>query len=334
MYAVYYIILIFSTLLFSLAAVGVAHFLFSRLELFDNPNERSNHKSPVPTGAGIAFILMGLGFMMVAGASANLLFAATLLAVVSFIDDVRTLPVARRLGVQLMAVIIAITDLHGAVFQGLFPMWLDRTLVLLAWMWFINLYNFMDGIDGITISETAGIGIGIGFLGLFIDEVPRALAIDALIMVAAVIGFYPWNRHPAKLFMGDSGSVPLGFVMAFLLFSLATHGQWAAALILPAYYLCDATFTLAKRMAAGKKIWQAHSEHAYQRAVRSGRPHDQVVYYIQMLNVLLIVLSVASTHGKHEALIALAAAYAASFFIMVRFRNLPPVSRREAAYTA
>lgn len=334
MYSAYYIILIISTLLFSVAAVGVAHFLFSRLELFDNPTERSNHTTAVPTGAGIAFVLMGLGFMMVAGASGDLLFAATLLAVVSFIDDVRSLPVGRRLGVQLMAVIIALPDLHGPVFQGLFPMWLDRVLVVLVWMWFVNLYNFMDGIDGITINETAAIGIGLAVLSLFNASVPNNIAIDSLIMVAAVIGFYPWNRHPAKLFMGDSGSVPLGFVMGFLLFSLAAHGQWAAALILPAYYMTDATSTLAKRLAAGKKIWQAHSDHAYQRAVRSGRPHDQVVHSILLLNILLILLAIVSSYGNREAWVALAAAYAASFFLTVRFRTFPPVTRRETAYSA
>jgi len=334
MYAVYYIILMISTVIFSLAAVGTAYFMLTRMAMLDAPTERSNHKQPVPTGAGAAFMLTGIGFLMVAGAPANLLVAALLLMVVSFIDDMRSLPVLRRLGVQLMAVIIALPELHGPVFQGVLPLWLDRAVVLLAWMWFINLYNFMDGIDGITIGETVGIGMGLAVLGLFVETVPRAIAIDALIMVAAVIAFYPWNRHPAKLFMGDSGSVTLGFIMAFLLFSLSTHGHWAAALILPAYHVSDATFTLIKRLLAGKKIWEAHSEHAYQRAVRSGRSHDQVVFNIYLLNGGLIALAAVSAFFPKMAIVAVLAAYFASAVVIARFRTLAPVAHRETPYTA
>lgn len=334
MHTLYYIVLVVSTVLFSSLVLAGAYLLLSRLPFLDNPNERSNHATPVPTGAGLAFIISALAFLLVANAPGNILLPAFLLCLLSFVDDVSSLSVLKRLAAQAIAVTVAITAIDGPVFQGLLPLWADRIVVGLIWMWFINLYNFMDGIDGISVGETVSVGIGLTLLGFYVPDVPRSIAIDAVIVVAAVAAFYPWNRHPAKLFMGDAGSIPLGFIIGFLLFNLAAAGYWAAALILPAYYLADASVTIVRRLFSGKPVWQAHSEHFYQKAVRAGRAHDQVVSKIVTLNVLLIVLALVSTMDEMSAYISLGIAYAATFVLLHRFITPARAMSHEVAHTA
>jgi UDP-N-acetylmuramyl pentapeptide phosphotransferase/UDP-N-acetylglucosamine-1-phosphate transferase len=123
-------------------------------------------------------------------------------------------------------------------------------------------------------------------------------------IAAAALGFLPWNWHPARLFLGDVGSVALGFLLGWLLLRLAAEGQWAAAVILPLYYLSDATLTLTRRTLRGEKPWQAHREHFYQRAVAAGLSHAAVVRAVGVANAGLIALAVMATAGC--AIVALA----------------------------
>jgi UDP-N-acetylmuramyl pentapeptide phosphotransferase/UDP-N-acetylglucosamine-1-phosphate transferase len=270
--------------------------------------------------------------LLVSNAPGAILWPVLLLLVVSFIDDLRKLTVRARLGFQLIAVILAMGSIHQPIFQGLLPLWLDQIIMGLAWMWFINLYNFMDGIDEMTITQTSVMGMGLMAFGLFVPEVPRHLSIDAVIIIAAIAPFYVLNRHPAKAFMGDTGSVPLGFLMAYLLFSLAAFGHWEAALILPAYYLMDPTLTLLRRMAAGKKIAQPHSEHFYQRAVRAGYSHRSVVRKVLALNLFLVALAVVSIMGGLVALGAIVIAYVATAVLLIHFVSLPSTTLRAGAH--
>lgn len=309
MHTTYYIILAISTFLFASLGVYAAYLVLQKFELFDTPNERSNHTRPVPTGAGIAFILPVIGFLIVVNAPENLLWGTLLLTLVSFMDDRKYLPVTHRMGVQLIAVLLALGTVDGPILQGYVPLWLDYPIKILVWMWFMNLTNFMDGIDEITVTETGSICIGLVALGLFVSDVPRWLAIDGIIILAGVLAFFPWNRHPANLFMGDAGSIPLGFLLAYLLLSLAGSGHPHAALILPAFYLCDAGITLMRRALARKPVWQAHSEHFYQRAVRSGWSHRDVSRTVMTLNLFLIALACMSTAGDAIADVTLAIAY-------------------------
>ncbi|MCI5050458.1 MAG: glycosyltransferase family 4 protein [Rickettsiales bacterium] len=315
----YYIILVISSFLFSLLATGAMYYLLKKLSLMDMPVDRSNHKEPVPTGAGLGFMLTTTGFLVVANAPTPIWSGALLLCIISFIDDMRSLGIVKRLGAQLVAVGLAVTVFPEPVFQGLLPEWADLALTGLLWLWFINLYNFMDGIDGITVTQSLGMAIGISLLSFFVDGVPRALSVDALIIAAGLIAFIPWNMHPAKLFMGDSGSVTLGFLFGYLLLHLAADGYWMAALILPSYYLLDASLTLLKRILAGKPFWRAHSEHYYQKAVRGGRSHDQVTVPLMWLNLLMVVLALVSAQEMEQGWIALATAYACSLFLLLRF---------------
>ena len=299
----------------SLAATRAAMPLLGRFAVIDRPGPRSSHARPVTRGGGIG-LLVGLlpswaaaSFLPAGVASATyftLLAAAAALALVSFLDDLKSLPAVPRLLAQLVAVTAVLVQLpdRDLVFQGLLPPLADHLLAGLAWLWFINLFNFMDGIDGISGVEAAAIGLGTAltaWLAGTYQEIGCGLA-----LAGAALGFLVWNWHPARIFLGDVGSIPLGLLCGWLLLRLAIDGAWAPALILPAYYLADATLTLLARLSRGEKIWQAHRSHFYQRAVQAGLRHDQVARRVAETNLMLIVLSYVALGG--QSLLALAGA--------------------------
>ncbi|KZB66962.1 UDP-N-acetylmuramyl pentapeptide phosphotransferase [Thalassospira lucentensis] len=270
-----------------------------RKAILDMPNHRSSHAVPTPRGGGLAvtpLLVFMVGAVFVWSGNADLpqwvmLAAAAALGMLSWFDDRHDLSPAIRFACQFVAVIVGVFAIDSPVLQGLVPMWLDRILVVLAWVWFLNLFNFMDGIDGITGVEAGSIGLGIFILALlaplpeFVD-----LGYIGLGVLSIMTGFLIWNWHPAKLFLGDVGSVPLGFVLGWLLLELAARGAWMPALILPSYYLLDATFTLIKRGLRGEKVWQAHREHFYQQATRRGMSHARVSALIALANLALIIV--------------------------------------------
>ncbi len=275
-----------------------------RRDILDRPNERSSHDTPTPRGGGIGLLAALLPMWLVANlvlpgtttAWADWLMpvGALLLAGVSWIDDLKTLGPLPRLAAQFVAAIAAVLLLPGLVFQGLVPAWLDTTLAVIGLVWFVNLFNFMDGIDGISAMETLGICAGLFLIGFLLSAAPTTLDALPLLIAGATAGFLIWNWHPAKIFLGDIGSVPLGFLLGWLLLALAARGEWEAALMLPLYYLADATLTLLRRLARGEKVWRAHREHYYQQAVQNGRSHARVSAAVGTTNLALIALSLAA----------------------------------------
>lgn len=330
----HYLIICLSALIFSVIGTGLAVRILRFARILDVPNARSNHKEPIPRGGGVGVIFSIVCFLMVAGTDGNLLWAALLLATVSFIDDWHGLPARIRLGAQLIALVLAVNSLQGQVFQEFLPWWLDAIMAVLLWLWIINLTNFMDGIDGITAAQVISICLGLILLRLSVPDMPKSLAIDAGIIASASLGFAFWNWHPARIFLGDVGSITLGFLIGYLLLSTAEAGYWQAALILPAYYISDASLTLLKRLLRGEKIWQSHSQHAYQAAARAGRAHDAIVRDIIGLNIVLIVLAIISTLGFLAGWVSIAVAYGLSFGLMQYFKSTishpfyaPPLSQ-------
>lgn len=277
--------------------------------VLDMPNERSSHAVPTPRGGGIAVIaaILALGLPWVTLQQADLpgllLAGSAALALLSWFDDrLRGLPVALRLGGQALAVALVLGLLPAEArvvppaLQDWLPLWLERLLCFLAWLWFTNLFNFMDGIDGITGIEMGGIGIGLAacYALAGFGAAPAGLA---LIAAAAGLAFLRSNWSPAKVFMGDVGSVPVGFLLGGLLLLAALNGFWAAALILPLYYWFDASITLLKRLLRGEKIWRAHRQHYYQQGSRKAGSHAPVAAKIAALNALLILLALAAQLG-------------------------------------
>lgn len=282
---------------FLISLLGTRLLIFTlrhRKTLLDIPNPRSNHRRPVPRGGGVAVIFAMMICMSIADLGYDVMFSVFLLAAISLLDDVKKISPFVRLLVHLLAVIIPLSTINAPIFGGWLPEWLDKAAAALCWVWFINLFNFMDGIDGISATETITIGVGLSLVLAFSAAFPSPLATYGLIAAAAATGFLWWNWHPAKIFLGDVGSVPIGFVMGYLLLLAAISNYPYAAIILPGYYLADGTITLFKRLYQGKKIWVGHSEHYYQQAVRRGRSHGTVTRYIAGMNMLLIFLSVQS----------------------------------------
>jgi UDP-N-acetylmuramyl pentapeptide phosphotransferase/UDP-N-acetylglucosamine-1-phosphate transferase len=274
---------------------------YLRRRVLDIPNERSSHAVPTPKGAGLAVIPV----VLVAWAAANhglsgtfipwLLGGALLLGLVSWIDDRRDLTQFVRLAAQalVVAVLLYLWPDERLVLQGLAPIWLDRLFTGLAWIWFINLFNFMDGIDGISGVETIALGIGASLVFGFGGSAP-VFGLFGAAIAGAALGFLWWNWQPAKVFLGDVGSVPLGLLLGWLLLELAAAGHWAAAIILPLYYLTDSGLTLARRILKGENFFRAHREHYYQRAVINGQSHAAVSALVGATNAGLIAMALVS----------------------------------------
>lgn len=293
----------------AVAAAALTHLLGRRVldwlirrQIMDMPNDRSSHTIPTPRGGGLATtpvmagLILALAWQHGDAGLARLAGGALILLAVCWIDDRKGLPALPRFLAQgaVIALVLAFES-RPILWDGL-PLVLDHGLVGLGWLWFVNLYNFMDGIDGITGSQSACLGAGIALAAVLAGLAPPVFA-AALIVAAVGAAFLLLNWHPARIFMGDSGSVPLGLVLGGLLVELAAAGYLAAALILPLYYLADATITLARRALNGEKVWQPHRKHFYQRAVQGGKSHDQVVLTILAGNLGLILFAALAVKG-------------------------------------
>jgi UDP-N-acetylmuramyl pentapeptide phosphotransferase/UDP-N-acetylglucosamine-1-phosphate transferase len=296
-----------------------------------HPNVRSSHKTPTPQGGGIAVIAATVGVVVacvlfglpgLGGEALWLVLTATVfIALVGAIDDIRPIAVMPRLLLQVAGVAIVLAALPVDLrVVPLLPYWLERALLGLAILWFVNLVNFMDGIDWMTVAEVAPLTSGLVLFGLM-AALSRDATIVALALCGAVIGFAPCNRPVARLFLGDVGSLPIGLLLGWLLVVLAGTGHFAAALLLPLYYLADATITLVRRLANGEPILQAHRSHFYQRAMDGGFSIYQVVGRVFLLNIALIGLAVTTllttSYLLHAA--ALIAGCVLVAFLLYRF---------------
>jgi UDP-N-acetylmuramyl pentapeptide phosphotransferase/UDP-N-acetylglucosamine-1-phosphate transferase len=274
------------------------------------PNARSSHRVPTPQGAGIAVIaatLVVAAAIVAWGGAIGLnipvaVFGASLfIAIVGFADDVKSIPVLPRLLLQAAAVgAILLTASGDLRIVPTCPLWIERGLLLLAGLWFVNLVNFMDGLDWMTVAEVVPITAAMVMLGS-LGDFPASPTIVAAALCGAMLGFAPFNRPVAKVFLGDVGSLPIGLLLGWCLLQLAYHQQFAAALLLPLYYLLDATATLLRRLARGEPFWAAHRTHFYQRATDNGFTIWRVVSEVFVLNLGLAGLAIGATMTQSSA---------------------------------
>jgi UDP-N-acetylmuramyl pentapeptide phosphotransferase/UDP-N-acetylglucosamine-1-phosphate transferase len=294
-------------LLFAAAAsitaglLALLHPLLVRCALA-RPNARSSHDKPTPQGGGIAVIAATISVLAGIALLAHspftdplrltIVFAGVIgLAVVGITDDIRPLGALPRLLMQAVAVLVVLVTLPpGLLIFSTLPWWIERALTLVVVLWFVNLVNFMDGIDWMTVTEVVPVTAALALFG-FMDALPRDATLVSLILCGAMIGFAPFNKPVARLFLGDVGSLPIGLLLGWLLVLLAGSGHLAAAILLPLYYLADATITLLRRLAKGEPIWQAHRSHFYQRATDNGFSVTQIVGRVFLLNIALIALA-------------------------------------------
>jgi UDP-N-acetylmuramyl pentapeptide phosphotransferase/UDP-N-acetylglucosamine-1-phosphate transferase len=293
-----------------ICAVAVAVLTWSvrgwlvRAGIHDTPNARSSHSIVTPRGGGVAVLAVVApgwllaGWVIAGSLPLALVILTALVAAVSFVDDIVGLPALMRLGAQAVAVIAGVAALAPEpLLPEFLPPWLEHGLIVLAWLWFVNLYNFMDGIDGITCVETGCVAVGLGLVMLVLGADPAGI-VTPWMLAGAAIGFLWWNWAPSRIFLGDVGSVQIGFALGWLLLDLTSQGALAAALILPAFYLLDATLTLILRLSRGEKVWLAHKQHAYQKAVQRGLSHAEVARRVAGVNALLIACALWAASGQ------------------------------------
>ena len=266
------------------ALLIVALFPWLKRYALAKPNARSSHRTPTPQGGGIAVIAATLGAVGVAlaifslGASPDLnlpkiVAAVLIMTCLGAFDDIRPLPAGLRLILQavvIAGVIYTLPDQLRVVPQ--LPWWLERLLLLIGGLWFVNLVNFMDGIDWMTVAEVIPLTATLTVLGIA-GALPSYGTVLALALGGAMIGFAYFNRPAAKVFLGDVGSLPIGLILGWLLLLVAGGGHLVAAVVMPLYYLADATITLFRRLIRREPFWEGHRTHFYQRATDKGFTH-------------------------------------------------------------
>ena len=199
-----------------------------------------------------------------------------------------------RLQGQFLAAIVLIGTLPGdfRLFPGLMPAGVEDMLLLFGIVWFVNAVNFLDGIDWMTVAQTVPMTLGIVALHA-LGALPDTVGLLALALLGATLGFAVFNKHPARIFLGDAGSLPIGLILAFMLIVVA-HTNLAAALLLALYTLADPAITLLRRVAAKESFLSPHRTHFYQRGVTAGLSVPQVTTRIFLLCLLLAALAVAT----------------------------------------
>jgi UDP-N-acetylmuramyl pentapeptide phosphotransferase/UDP-N-acetylglucosamine-1-phosphate transferase len=316
---VYAFFAVLAAFLASAAGTRVLIGWLSDRQLVAHENDRTMHAGKVPQGGGIAVVASTLAIALLAGPwspwLSAILPAALALAAMSAFNDRHEIPAKWRLAAHLLAATLAVSLVPGNVliFGGLLPWVLDRLIVLIALAWFINLYNFMDGIDGIAGVES--IALAAGYVAVVwagsAPTAPAGLTGLALAIAGASAGFLIFNWHRALIFLGDVGSIPLGFLTGALLVHLAATQSLAAAAILPLYYVTDATLTLTRRYIRGEVLSRPHREHAYQRAARASGSHSAVVVRIAACNMVLVAAALLALRAPWLGLLAAILAVAA-----------------------
>ena len=274
-----------------------------RRHLVAHPNTRSAHQVATPQGAGIAVTLSVALVSAVLGAFWDGLFppgityllaAALGLMILGTADDAKDIAVVWRLLGQMLAAIAIVLTLppNVRVLPDAVPLLVERTLLVIGSVWLINAVNFLDGLDWMTVVEVVPIALAVALLQSF-GLVPPGTGLLAFALLGAMVGFAVFNKHPATIFLGDAGSLPIGLCLAYMLIYVAAS-DLTAAFLLALYILADATVTLMRRVAAGESILTAHRSHFYQRAVGAGLTVPQVTARIFILGMTLAFFAVTA----------------------------------------
>ena len=310
----------------SWAATKVLIPMLKKRGMLDVPNARSSHETPVPRGGGVGIIcglLVGAITARVLGMplpGQELLIGVLLIALVGFVDDrFGALSVVARLALQLVAAGLVVYQSGGLARLPLpepLDIFLGPLAIPAALLWMVsvtNLYNFLDGIDGFAALQGVVVGLAVGFL----NQSGGLLAVIGFTVAGACAGFLLHNWHPAKVFMGDVGSGTLGFLLAALPFQMesAFRGQTVFLIAICLwFFLSDGVFTILRRLMHGEKVWNPHRSHLYQRLVKTGLRHDQVVLKVISAAAVLAGLAVITVRmGERSAWWSVVVAAVGSF---------------------
>ena len=297
----------------------IAKKIFFRLGFVDKPNYRSSHKKPVALGAGIIIIPFVLFYSILNSYTwnINILSCLSILFLISICDDIKNIKPLPRLFFHFIAIAIYVFLYLIPQIQQIYDhdkviIYIFSIFLIFGITWFINAFNFMDGINGITSVEVISICLSLISINFFLDEEINILAFSILIIVS-IFCYFNWS--PASIFLGDAGSIPLGFITIFLLMELALGGMWVAAIILPLYYLMDTGITLLKRIYQKKKFWEPHKEHFYQQAIRNGFSHSYVSLKLILINLGLFFLSFSAVIYQNNLIFFVIALFWCSYFM-------------------
>lgn len=265
-----------------LTAAAIVFLLQTALawKIVDHPNDRSMHQRPTPRIGGIC--LVSVAFLCTVAIDAretwSILALAVLICTISLLDDIYTLPVGPRFATHLVAS-AALLFLYSITPIALLA------LIFVAIVWMTNLYNFMDGLDGLSGGMTF---IGFGTFAVVANQAGEfSIALLALTMAGAAVGFLIFNIPPARVFMGDAGAVTLGFLAAALGYLGALRSAWPGwfPILVFSPFIFDATWTVFLRLLSREKVWRAHRSHCYQRLARSKFGHTRTLlgWYVTMI---------------------------------------------------
>lgn len=329
----FWLFAIFSTLfIFSFLFTYLIRLFSLKNNILDIPNDRSSHKSPTPRGGGLAFVsffYLGLSFLWLNHFIAQTLFLSLLggipIACVGYCDDVFGVKAKWRACVHALSAIWGIAWLGGIPFLNFGEVVIHNPVLFFVLgtfitVWFVNLYNFMDGIDGLAGMEAIFVSGTAGCILLLSGG--HAVALICFVLMFSVGGFLVLNWPPAKIFMGDVGSGFIGYVFAMLMWITNNAHQLPFLIwwILLGVFLGDASYTLIHRMIQRKNWRQAHREHAYQRMVQSGLSHKQVTTSILCINLIICLpLALFYLHLQTNSVLVLYTLSILSVFWMAWF---------------
>jgi UDP-N-acetylmuramyl pentapeptide phosphotransferase/UDP-N-acetylglucosamine-1-phosphate transferase len=335
MFWVYTIVLMISAFLLSATCTWGMRELMKTMLPARQPNDRDNHQQPTPRGGGVAVMVSIIGFLSVVNIDGYVILGLIFLLLVSFADDISSLSRKLRFAVHLACAGLIATTINHTSFVGwlmhvplldvLHPYmhYVSVTVVAGILVWFMNIYNFMDGVDEISVLQTVTIALGVGGIAFIQPNISQNIGAESLIIIAGILGFWIFNRYPSSIFLGDSGSIPLGALLGWLLITLAAGGYWVPAVLIPAYYVVDATLTLMWRMVSGQAFWQAHSQHAYQTVVKGGRSHRAATIPIALINIVLLGLTYIAVTQPQYGLQTLVLGYGAALLLCMIFWVMP-----------
>ena len=279
--------------------------------IVDIPSKRRAHNKITPRGGGFAFVLIysillpAFEYFVVGSIEDSIIVLQIFIpiSVVSFWDDVSHVMIPLRLIIHILCSCLAIMWLvhPSPILHYEIPVYLDLAIGTFALLTFLNIYNFMDGIDGITVSQSLHYSATILLL-CFVryDLIPN---VDTVVVTAVIIGgwslgFIYFNWQPAKIFLGDVGSISLGFLIGICLLTIASASAklFAACVIASLYYIADGGMTILIRIVKGEKIWEPHLQHFFQKSIKNGKSHKRTVKRIMKCNILLMLLAVQSLY--------------------------------------
>ena len=332
-----YVFMFFFTAVFSWSLTAVIYKYALSTNMIDIPNERSSHTVPTPRGGGVAVVLsyfFTCGFFFIFDVLPfftflPLVIGGSLIAFVGFLDDLGHIAAKWRLLIHFLSASIFILTLSDFPNLIIFGQIVDFSYFSLFFgilyiVWMLNLFNFMDGIDGLASVETIFVSIGTIICSLILnDGAVLSSSILLAILLFSILGFLIWNFPPAKIFMGDACSGFLGFTLSgiSILATLENNTVFWCWITLLAVFISDSTYTLICRLLRGKNIHIAHRSHAYQHAAQHFGAHITVVMCVVMINVLwLLPLSMLIAFEVLDGFFVSILAYIPIIFVVYKFR--------------